>query len=68
MSPPDHIVRVTSDRFFNLRDEPRPGDAFEIHHDRPLHMLPFAAPDDTCPTFSPAPTRPASAASVCRYA
>jgi serine/threonine protein kinase len=36
---------LLTDRFFNLRDEPRPGDAFEIHRDRALHMLPFASPE-----------------------
>ncbi len=34
---------LLTDRFFSLRDEPRPADALEV--DRPLHMLPFAAPE-----------------------
>jgi len=36
---------LLTDRFFNLRDEPRPADALTILRDRPLHTLPFAAPE-----------------------
>jgi hypothetical protein len=36
---------LLTDRFFNLRDEPRPADALTIITDRPLHTLPFAAPE-----------------------
>jgi serine/threonine-protein kinase len=36
---------LLTDRFFNLRDEPRPADALAILRDRPLHTLPFAAPE-----------------------
>jgi serine/threonine protein kinase len=36
---------LLTDRFFNLRDEPRPADALTILRDRPLHTLSFAAPE-----------------------
>jgi serine/threonine protein kinase len=36
---------LLTDRFFNLRDEPRPADALMILGDRPLHTLSFAAPE-----------------------
>jgi len=36
---------LLTDRFFNLRDEPRPADVLTLLRDRPLHMLPFAAPE-----------------------
>jgi serine/threonine protein kinase len=36
---------LLTDRFFNLRDEPRPADALTILRDRPLHTLAFAAPE-----------------------
>jgi serine/threonine protein kinase len=36
---------LLTDRFFNLRDEPRPADPLTILRDRPLHTLSFAAPE-----------------------
>ena len=36
---------LLTDRFFSLRDEPRPADELEVTRDRALHMLPFAAPE-----------------------
>lgn len=36
---------LLTDRFFNLRDEPRSTEDLEVTRDRALHMLPFAAPE-----------------------
>lgn len=36
---------LLTDRFFSLRDEPRPTGELEVTRDRALHMLPFAAPE-----------------------
>lgn len=36
---------LLTDRFFGLRDEPRPEGDLEVTRDRALHTLPFAAPE-----------------------